>query len=92
MARKRRRKMRGTFCEESIAPKSRFDPRSFRWTRSGRAWVLIGCPKGQWDPKGYVTVRGKRKKGRCKVGTRAQKLLAPSVSARCPTGTKRVTK
>ena len=88
----RRRKIKGTFCEEKIALKTEFDRRSFRYKKSGKAWVITGCPKGQWDPKGYVTVKGKRKRGRCKVGTRGHKLLAPQVGATCPVGTKRVRK
>lgn len=86
------RKIQGTFCEEKLAPKSQFDKRSFRYKKSGKAWLLIGCPKGKWDPKGYVTVKGKRQRGRCKVGTRGHKLLAPVRSRRCPVGAKRVSK
>lgn len=37
---------------------------SFRWVRSGRAWVLVGCPRGKWWTS-----------GRCKVGTRVYKVV-----------------
>jgi hypothetical protein len=67
------RKMVGYFCESVKAPKSKFDPRSFRYKKSGSSWILIGCPKGQWQP---------RKKA-CKVGTRAHKILR-NVCSKCP--------
>lgn len=82
MARKRKRKIRGTFCEERIASKSAFDKRSFRYKKSGSAWVIIACPRGQWNAK----------RKRCKVGTRAHKLLAPSHGRSCPIGSKRISK
>jgi hypothetical protein len=90
----RQRKIRGTFCEEKLAAKSQFDPRSFRYKKSGKAWLLIGCPKGKWDPKGYVTLKtGKRQRGRCKAAsTRAYTLLVPARARRCPAGSKRVRK
>jgi len=44
-----------------LAPKSKFDPRSFRWKRSGKAMILIACPKGKWNAR----------TSRCRVGTRA---------------------
>lgn len=71
-------KIRGTFCEKTVAPKSRFAPKSFRWKKSGRAWLLVGCPKG------------KLKRGRCAVGMRAVKILAPA-HGRCTVG-KRISK
>lgn len=72
------RVMRGSFCERREAPKGRFDRRSFRWKKSGRAFVLVGCPRGEWNARA----------GRCKVGTRAYKILAPAPRGRCPTGRK----
>lgn len=60
------RKIHGRFCERSMAPKRRFDRRSFRWRQSGSAWVLVGCPKGKFRRK------------RCRVGLRAYKLLVPA--------------
>ncbi len=53
------------FCEARLNPKSAFDPRSFRWIWSGKARLLIGCPRGEWK------VRAKR----CTVGTKAYKIL-----------------
>ena len=82
MARKRKRKMKGVFCEEVLAPKSEFDKRSFRYKKSGKAWVLIGCARGHWNAKN----------ARCKVGTRVHKLLAPPRGRSCPIGAKRVSK
>lgn len=78
----RKRKMKGTFCEEKLASKGKFDKRSFRYKKSGKAWVLIACPKGKWNMKTQ----------RCRVGTRAQKVLAPSHGRSCPVGSKRISK
>ena len=51
-----------------IAPKGRFDPRSFRVkTLSKGQKLVVGCPKGKWSTKTK----------RCKVGTKAQKILKP---------------
>jgi hypothetical protein len=90
----RQRKIKGSFCEKKAAPARDFDRRSFRYKKSGKAWLLIGClGKGNWDPKGYVTVGGKRRYGRCRVGTRLVKILVPvGRRARCPAGAKRVKK
>jgi hypothetical protein len=78
----RGRKIKGVFCEEELARKSSFDPASFRYKRSGDAWVLIGCPKGKWD----------KYEQWCRVGTRGYKILAPAKGARCPTGAHRIRK
>jgi hypothetical protein len=69
MAARRTRKIRGSFCEREIAPKESFAKRSFRWKRSGGAWLLIGCPVGQWAPRAK----------RCKVGTRVHSILSPTI-------------
>lgn len=74
--------MEGTFCEKQAAPKSRFAKGSFRYKKSGDAWVLIGCPKRQWNASA----------ARCRVGTQAYKVLAPARGGRCSIGTKRITK
>lgn len=74
------RKIKGTFCERALAPKSRFDRRSFRWKKSGAAWVLVGCPKGKFS------------RGRCRVGMRAHKLLARAKAGRCRRGGQKVRK
>jgi len=78
----RKRKMKGTFCEETATAKSKFDKRSFRYKKSGKAWILIGCPKGKWNAKSQ----------RCRVGTRAHKVLAPSHGGSCPVGSRRISK
>ena len=82
MLNERERKIKGTFCERTLAPKTQFDRRSFRWKPSGKAWLLVGCPKGKWMPR----------KKRCKVGTRGHKLLSPARKKRCAAGSHRVRK
>jgi hypothetical protein len=74
------RKIVGDFCEWTTRRKSDFDRRSFRWKKSGQAWVLVGCP------------RGKFRRGVCADGTRAHKVLAPTDGYRCPRGRKHVHK
>lgn len=65
------------YCKRVVANKRKFDRRSFRWKRSGHVMVLVGCPRGKW------------KRGRCAVGTRAQKVLTRSNGA-CRVGEKHV--
>ena len=75
-------KIKGTFCEIKKAPKAGFARASFRWKKNGRAWLLVGCSRGQWSARAR----------RCRVGTRAHVLLIPvSHRGRCTRG-KRVTK
>jgi len=78
----RERKIKGTFCEENLAPKTQFDKRSFRYKKSGPAWLIIACPKGEWMPR----------KKQCKVGTRAHKILRPARGKRCRAGSHRIKK
>ena len=66
-------------CEKKVAPTSDFDPRSFRWTKSGRGYILVGCPIGSWAPR----------KARCKVGLRAHAVVTKPKAGRCPIGSKR---
>jgi len=73
-------KIRGSFCKKVVAPKTKFDRRSFRWRRSGKAFVLVGCPKGKWKPQTE----------KCGVGTRAHEVLVRASGA-CRVG-KRVKK
>jgi len=73
-------KIRGSFCRSVKAPKTAFDKRSFRWKKSGRGFVLVGCPKGKWSPKSAT----------CKTGTRAHEVLV-RVNGSCSVG-KRVKK
>lgn len=68
------RPSRAAFCPEQVAPKSRFDPRSFRTVVSDGHRVTVGCPKGKWDPR----------RKRCQVGTRAQRILHPEGEGVCP--------
>ncbi len=73
-----------TYCEKAVAPKKKFEPKSFRWVQSGKSRVLIGCPRGHWKPR----------KMKCGVGTAAYKVLSPAKGKRltCAVGMRRVTK
>ena len=68
-------KMRGTFCERTL---SSIKPakRSYRWIQRGANWLLIGCPRGAWQPR----------RQRCRVGMKALKLLTPATGGRCKRG------
>lgn len=77
----RPRRIRGAFCEAKESPARTFDRRSFRYKKSGKAWILVGCPSGEWMPRAQ----------RCRVGTRAHKILRPSSGA-CPIGQKPIRK
>lgn len=55
----------GNFRRCRQAPPSRFDSRSLRTITRGSVKIIVGCPKGHF------------KKGRCKVGLRAQSILYP---------------
>ncbi len=68
------RPSRATYCPERVAAKGRFDPRSFRTVRTDGHLVTVGCPKGQYDAR----------RKRCKVGTRAQRILHPPGESTCP--------
>ena len=72
--RRRARPSRATLCPERVAAKGRFDPRSFRTVRTDGHLVTVGCPKGKYDAR----------RQRCKVGTRAQRILHPPGEATCP--------
>jgi hypothetical protein len=61
----RTRKIVGRFCRKAKAPKRDFAPGSFRWKNIRGNWLLIGCPKGKWQPR----------KQRCTVGTRLHEIL-----------------
>jgi hypothetical protein len=73
------RKITGRFCEYVAAPRRAFDPKSFRWKKSGKAWLLIGCKLGRY------------KGGACQVGTRAHVVLKPSRGT-CPRGGRLIVK
>jgi len=60
-----RRDVTRNFIRERQFPPSRCDRRSFRTIKRGKVKIVICCPKGQW------------RRGRCKVGTRAQSILKP---------------
>jgi len=71
---RRRVGLRAQFCPERVAPPSAFDPRSFRTVRVKGHRVTVGCPKGQYDAS----------RRRCRVGTRAQRILHPVGEGKCP--------
>jgi hypothetical protein len=55
------------FRHERLHPPGQFDRRSFRVLTQGAHRVIVGCPKGKWDPRLKA----------CKVGTVAQAILHP---------------
>jgi hypothetical protein len=67
------------FCERQVNPKRAFAPGSFRWKQSGRARVLVGCPRRAWDGD------------HCSKGMRAYKVLTPA-QGRCKVGQRRISK
>lgn len=70
------RRSRTRYCPERIEDPRRFDRRSFRTVMRHGHRVTVGCPRGQYDA-------GRR---RCRVGTRAQRILHPAGEGRCPLG------
>lgn len=65
------------FCPERLEDPRRFDQRSFRTVTMRRHRVTVGCPTGQYDARHR----------RCKVGTRAQRVLHPEGErGACPIG------
>ena len=52
-------------CVKVEHPKSTFDPRSFRTLVRGNTRILVGCPKGEWQPR----------LERCRVGMRAYEVI-----------------
>ena len=81
MARSRNRRAEGVAkftlpkdkCERIIVPKSEFDPKSFRWVKTAKGGVLIGCESGKWDAG----------TSRCKVGTRAHAVVIAKTGGKC---------
>lgn len=56
----------GKYKHKVIEDKSHFDKRSFRViSLKPGVKMTIGCPEGEWSPS----------KKKCKVGTRAQKIM-----------------
>lgn len=73
----------GIVCAKFENPRKDFDNASLRWTplkgdreKGEGSRALIGCPKGQWNPKTK----------RCRVGTKAHKVYIWSNKRRCPKG------
>ena len=67
----------GKFCVKRIENPKKFAKDSFRTIKvSKNVRVTIGCPKGKWN---------KRSK-RCKVGTRAQRVMVKPKKGKCPRG------
>jgi hypothetical protein len=67
-------------CVRIENPKGTFDRRSFRTLVRGPARVLVGCPKGSWQPR----------KKHCQVGMRAYEVIKPATSGRCKVDEKRM--
>lgn len=71
------------YCErKGSVSKAKVDPRSFRWIFSGKAKVLIACPKSAWNDRAK----------RCASGTRAYKILTKPKHGRCKAGAKKIQK
>ena len=66
-------------CVKRENPKKMFHKKSFRWKKSGKAMVLVGCPKKEWMPRAK----------RCAVGLKAFEVVKPRRGA-CSTGYKKV--
>lgn len=60
-----RGKSRAKYQHRRLKAPGKLDQRSLRTVRSGAARVIVGCPKGKYEPR----------KKRCKVGTRAKAVL-----------------
>lgn len=73
---------KGNFCRRRVADPAEFAKGSLRTVTRGKTRIIIGCPKGAWDPRGRVA--GAKFPGRCRVGTKAQAILTPPVKGRCP--------
>jgi hypothetical protein len=69
----------GRYCERVVLPKGQFDRRSFRWKKSGKAWLLVGCRKGSY------------RRGTCQTGVATHVILVRSNKA-CRTGERAVRK
>lgn len=87
--------IKGTFCErKGQLTKARCAKGSYRWGKSGKAWLLYCCPKGAWESGKYIyrIKDGKRRRtrGRCSTGMRTHVLLVPR--ARCKPGERRIVK
>jgi hypothetical protein len=65
---------RARFCPERVAAPSAFDRRSFRTVRVKGHRVTVGCPMGYYDAQ----------RRRCRVSTRAQRILHPVGEGKCP--------
>jgi hypothetical protein len=71
------------YCErKGTISKAQADPRSFRWLESGKAKVLIACPKGSWNDRAQ----------RCATGIAAYKILTKPKNGRCKMGARKVKK
>lgn len=71
------------YCERrGTITKAQADPRSFRWKQSGRARILLACPRGAWNNRAE----------RCETGIRAYKILTPAKRGRCKAGAKKIRK
>lgn len=57
----------GRKCEKVIEPKSRFHKASFRWVKSGKGRVLVGCPKKSSSGAATIWKASARKGSQCRL-------------------------
>jgi len=62
---------KGRYCRQRVASPKKFARNSLRTITRGSVKIVVGCPKGKF------------KKGKCSVGTRAQTILRPLGSPKC---------
>lgn len=62
------------YCHRRLKSKKKFDKRSFRTKRSGKALVRLACPRGKWHAGTE----------RCRVPMQAQAILVPKKRGKCP--------
>lgn len=82
----------GRKCERMVAPKGNFHKKSFRWVKSGKGRVLVGCPKKSGGLKTVWKVSA-RKGTQCRLassGKRAGLKAHAVVTSRTRAGTCRV--
>ena len=62
-----------------VEPEANFDPSSFKTLVGGDYRIVIGCPKGEYEPSAtWVDEKGKTQKGKCRVSRRVHSVLAPT--------------
>lgn len=83
----------GRKCERVVAPKGKFHKASFRWVKSGKGRVLVGCPKKATGGALTVWKASARKGSQCRLkssGERAGLKAHAVVTARARAGACRI--